>query len=515
MKISSCLFFLLVGFAGAAYAEVKLNSIFGDGMVLQRELPISVWGTANPGEQVMVQFAGQHLSGAADTAGKWLIILRPLPASAEPRELIVTTANSKIKISGVLVGEVWLCSGQSNMEWALGRCTGGPEAVTNSANPQLRLCTIPHNSAMTPQDEVATKWVVSGPGSTKFFSAIAWWFGSKLQKELGVPVGIINDSYGGTQIQDWMAAETLRKGPWPHDKSTDIALAKADHDQRKARFQPAMDKYLAEKAAAIKNKTPVPELPAGWPGDFRGPSVLWNGMVAPLLKLSLRGVLWYQGESNAYLGVGDTYASLLPAMIAGWRAGFAQPDLPFLIFQISAYRKPQTDPNEASGMAELREAQLKTALTMPHSALVVTMDLGETNVHYLNKEPAGERGLNAALGLAYGRQLEFTSPTYRSWEIKGDQALVHFAHAAGGLAAKGNPLSGFVIAGEDHKFVFADARIEGETVIVSSPQVSKPVAVRYGWADFPKVNLFSKARLPASPFRTDDWPNSNPKNPKK
>ena len=505
MKKIRCLLLLLVGFTGVASAGVKLNGIFGDGMVLQRELPISVWGTANPGEWVTVEFAGQKLFASADTSGTWLIKLSPLLASAEPRELIATTAHSKIKISGVLVGEVWLCSGQSNMEWALGRCTGGPEAVMNSANPQLRLCTIPHNPQITPQDDVATKWVESCPGSTKLFSAIAWWFGSKLQKELGVPVGIINDSYGGTQIQSWMRLEILKQGPWPQDKSTDIMLSKADYDQRKAKLQPAMDKYLAEKARAIKDKSPAPDMLACWPGDFRGPSVLWNGMVAPLQKLTIRGVLWYQGESNAYVGVADTYKWLLPAMIADWRVGFAKPELPFIIYQISPNRKPQTDPNENTGIAVLQEAQLKTSLATPHTALVVTMDLGETNVHYLNKEPASERGMKAALGIAYGRQLEFTSPIYRRLQFEGDQAVVHFVHAAGGLAAKGNLLSGFVIAGEEHKFVFADARIEGETVIVSSPQVSKPVAVRYGWADFPKANLFSKEGLPVSPFRTDDW----------
>ena len=507
MKKISCLLLLLAGFAGVASAEVKLNGIFGDGMVLQRELPISVWGTANPGERVTVQFAGQKLSAPADTSGTWLIKLSPLPASAEPRELIVTTADSKIKISGVLVGEVWLCSGQSNMEWALGRCTGGPEAVTNSANPLLRLCTIPHNSQMTPQDDVATKWVESGPGSTKFFSAIAWWFGSKLQKELGVPVGIINDSYGGTQIQSWMRLEILKQGLWPQDKSTDIMLSKADYDQRKAKLQPAMDKYLAEKARAIKDKTPAPDMPAGWPGDFRGPSVLWNGMVAPLLKFSFRGVLWYQGESNAYVGVADTYKWLLPAMIADWRAGFARSDLPFIIYQISPNRKPQTDPNENSGIAVLQEAQLKTSLATPRTALVVTMDLGETNVHYLNKEPAGERGMKAALGIAYGRQVEYSSPVFKSMTFKGGEAVLRFANAGKGLMAKGGPLNGIVIAGEDHKFVFADARIDGDTIVVSSPQVSKPVAVRYGWADFPKANLFSKEGLPATPFRTDDWRN--------
>lgn len=470
-------------------------------MVLQREMPVPVWGQADPGEKVTVGFAGQTQTTTADANGKWLVKLAAMSASAEPRTMKV---NDTV-IADVLVGEVWLCSGQSNMEWALGRSTGGPEAVTNSANPLLRLGTIPHNSQMTPQDDVATRWVESGPGSTKFFSAIGWWFGSKLQKELGVPVGIINDSYGGTTIQSWMSLQTLKQGPWPQDKSTDIRLSKSEYDERKASKQPAMDKYLADKARAIKDKTPLPDFPAGWPGDFRGPSVLWNGMVAPLLRFSIRGVLWYQGESNAYVGVADTYRCLLPAMIADWRAGFSRPELPFIIYQISPNRKPQTDPNENSGIAVLQEAQLKTALATPHCALVVTMDLGEANVHYLNKEPAGERGVKAALGIAYGRQVLYSSPVFKSMTINGGEAVLRFANSGKGLVAKGGPLSGFVIAGEDHKFVFADARIDGDTVIVSSPAVSKPVAARYGWADFPKANLFNSEGLPASPLRTDDW----------
>ena len=475
-------FFIALVFPSVLHAAIKLPAIFADHMVLQRDAAVPVWGTAVPGENVPVEFAGQKKTATADANGKWLVQLDPMKESAEPRELTV----GSIVIRDVLVGEVWLCSGQSNMEWALGRSTGGTEAVAASANPQLRLCTIPHNSQMTPQEDVPAKWAVSGPDSTKYFSAIAWWFGSKLQKQLGVPVGIINDSYGGTQIQHWMPIETLRKGPWPQDRSTDITLAKADHDKRVAEAQ--------KKPGAAK------------PGDFRGPSVLWNGMVAPLLKFRVRGVAWYQGESNGYPGVADTYGALLPALVTDWRTGFGQPDLPFLIFQISSYRKPQTDPNEASGMAQLREAQLKTVQTTPHTALVVTLDLGEPDVHYKNKEPAADRALQAALALAYGRDLESSGPIFKSFESAGDKAILHFTHGGGGLVAKDGSLTGFVVAGADQKFAFADARIEGDAVVVSSAQVAKPVAIRYGWADLPKANLFNQAGLPASPFRTDNWP---------
>ena len=503
-KISS-IFLLLAAFPGGLSAEVKLNGLFGSGMVLQRERPVPIWGEATPGESVTVEFAGQKKTGMADPNGKWLVRLDPLTASADSRALRVTGKDSTVQLEDLLVGEVWLCSGQSNMEWALWKCIGGPEAVASAPNPGLRLCTIPHNSQFTPQESVSAKWVASGAAGNKNFSAVAWWFGSKLQKELQVPVGIINDSYGGTRIESWMSEKALKNGPWPQDKTTVRDLAKAQYDELKAKMQPAMDKFLADKAKAILDKQPEPTQPAGWPGDFRGPTVLWNGMVSPLLNFSIRGVLWYQGESNAYVGVADTYKALLPVLIREWRAGFGQPELPFIIYQISPNRKPQTDPNEYSGIAVLQEAQLKTAQTTPHTALVVTMDLGETNVHYLNKEPAGERGMKAALGIAYGKSLEYSSPMQDSFHIEGTQAVIHFAHAGGGLVAKDGPLSGFVVAGEDHQFRFADARIDGDKVVVSSPQVPKPVAVRNGWADFPKVNLFSKEGLPAAPFRTDDW----------
>lgn len=489
--------------AVASGRATELSRLFSENAVLQRDRSLPIWGTGRNGESITVTL-GERSATTTVSDGKWRVELDALPAGG-PLTLTVM-GDDALTVTNVLMGEVWLCSGQSNMEWALGRSTGGPEAVMKADNPQLRLCTIPHNSQMTPTGDVAAKWEVSSAGTTRFFSAIAWWFGNKLQHELGVPVGIISNPYGGTGIECWMSRETLRKGPWPQDKHTDVALAKAQYDLIKAKLQPAMDKYLIDRAAATRSKTAPPPFPVGWPGEFRGPATLWNGMVTPLLPLSIRGVLWYQGESNAYPGVADTYAALLPALLADWRAGFAQPNLPFIIFQIAPNRKPQTDPNEDSGIAVLQEAQLKTALATPHTALVVTFDLGEPDVHYKNKEPAADRALKSALSLAYGRDLESSSPIFTSLEIGGGKATVHFSHATGGLIARDGPLTGFVIAGEDRKFVFADAQIEGDTVVVSSAHVAHPIAVRYAWADLPKANLFNGIQLPASPFRSDDWP---------
>ena len=486
-------------------ADIKLPGIFADHMVLQREVPVTIWGWAAPGEEVTVNFGGQQVKATADASGEWKATLVPMPASAESRVLTVTGKNS-VTINDVLVGEVWLCSGQSNMEWALSKSTGGPEALAVSTNPSLRFCTIPHNTQLTPQNDVGAKWVIGGDPSGKNFSAIGWWFGNKLQKQLGVPVGILNDSYGGTTIQGWMPVEALQKGSWPQDRWNDQAVAKADYDKKKEALQPAYDKYLADKAVAAQNKQASPEPPKGWPGDFRGPGTLWNGMVHPLENFRIRGVAWYQGENNAYVGIANTYRQMLPMLISEWREAFQQPDLPFLIFQLAPNRKPQTDPNEASGIAVVQEAQLQTVQKTPHTALIVTEDLGEPDVHYKQKEPAAERALNQALSVAYAKEGDFSSPVFKSIEIKGNEAVLHFDHAAGGLTSKDGQPVGFVIAGEDKKFVFADAKIDGESVIVSSSSIMKPVAVRYGWADLPKVNLFNAKGLPMSPFRTDDWP---------
>jgi sialate O-acetylesterase len=498
----SSLFFALIL---SVQAEVKLPAIFADHMVLQRQMPATVWGWASPGEKVSVEFAGSKVEITADATGSWKAELPPLEASAEGRSLTVKGSNT-LTVNDVLVGEVWLCSGQSNMEWALGRSDGGTNACATT-NPLLRLCTIPHNSQSEPASDVNAKWVISGDPSMKFFSAIGWWFGDKLQKELKVPVAILNDSYGGTTIQAWMPVGALRSGPWPQDiRWNNPELAKAEYDKKKAELQPAYDKYLADKAAAAQNHQPSPEPPKGWPGDYRGPGVLWNGMIHPLLPLRFRGVCWYQGENNSYVGIANTYGLMLPVMIAEWRHAFAQPDLPFLVFQLARNRKPQVDPNEASGIAVIQEAQLQSVAKTPHTALIVTEDLGETNVHYLKKEPAAQRAFNLALSQVYGQGGDAFCPAFKSIEIKGDQCVLTIDHAADGMKAEGGTAKAFTVAGEDRKFVFADAVIEGDKVRVSSPSVSKPAAVRYAWADMPDVNMFNAQGLPLSPFRTDNWP---------
>lgn len=486
-----------------ARAETRLNPLFADNAVLQRDAEVPVWGTARDGETVTVEIQGQKVATEA-TGGKWLVRLKPLTAGG-PLTLIVT-GDHQITLTNILVGEVWLCSGQSNMEWALAKSDGGTNAIAHATNALLRMGRVPHNVQFTPQAEVAVTWDLCRPATAKNFSAIPYWFGEKLQRQLGVPVGIINSAFGGTPIQSWMPAETLKQGPWPQEKWNDPAQAKADYDKKWEAARPLRNQYAAAKAAATARKLPVPPPPAGLPSEYKGATTLWNGEVAPLLPLRLRGVAWYQGENNAYVQVARDYKNLLPALIRDWRRGFEQPDLPFLIFQIARNRTWQTNANAPSGIAELQEAQAKVAQATPRAALVVSTDMGGPDVHYHGKEPVAQRGVNAALAIAYGQKIQFSGPVYQSVKFENGAAVVRFTETAGGLKTDGGALTGFVIAGADRKFFFADAKIDGDTVIVASPRVPVPVAVRYGWADLPKVNLFNAADWPASTFRTDDWP---------
>ncbi len=499
MRILLCAIFSVQFVSGA---DVSLAPLFCDHAVLQRDRPVPVWGSADPGTPVTVRFAKQSKHTLSSEQGVWRVWLDPLPASATPQTL---TANA-LTVVDVLVGDVWLCSGQSNMEWALARSAGGPEAVEHAENPLLRLCLVPHNSQRAPVSTVAAVWTYPSPRSVRTYSAIAYWFGDKLQRELGVPIGIINNSYGGTTIEGWMPSESLAQGPWPQDKRTDQALAFADYEKRKETMLPAMAAYESAKTTARAQGQPAPPFPAGWPGDFRGPSTLWNGMVVPLVPYGLRGVLWYQGESNAYVGIAHTYHQLLPALIRDWRQAFAQDNLPFIVFQLARNRDPQHDVNEPSGIAEVQEAQLMATRAMPFTTLVVTTDLGEKDVHYATKEPAAKRAVQVALQLVYGRTAAVGGPTMDRFSCDGGRAIIKFIQTTGGLRAADNTVDGFLIAGDDRVFHAADARIDGDTVIVESPAVRHPVAVRYSWGDFPPVTLFNGAGWPAGPFRTDTWP---------
>ena len=501
---------LTIAFGAWARADVTPHALISDGMVLQQESRVKLRGTAEPGENITVRFRGQEASVVAGEDGTWSV---PIDSQRAGGPFALTIAGkTTIAFKDVLVGEVWLCAGESNMEDVLHNSTGGEEAIANSSNPKLRLFTVPHGSRETPQEDVSGHWVASGPATTRNFSALGYWFGSKLQKALGVPVGLIQASYSGTNLEAWISQPALEALPKPIDRYADIARVKTEYAAALAKYQAAEAKSAKEAAtirkgagagAGARATTARPTKP----GPLRGPSMVYNGMIAPLLNYPIRGVVLSQGESNGDVGRAGTYGTLFPVLIEQWRTDWGLGDIPFVFVQIAPIRAREPAPNVPSGIAEVREAQRVTALRVPNTAMVTTTDLGDANgdIHNKRKEPAAKRLTLAALAVAYGRPEEYSGPLYDGMTVKANKAVIRFTHADSGLASRGGTLTGFTIAGADRRFVTAEAEIEGDNVLVSSPKVPSPVAVRYGWADFPVVNLWNKDGFPASPFRTDDF----------
>ncbi|MDX6765237.1 MAG: sialate O-acetylesterase [Candidatus Methylacidiphilales bacterium] len=486
-------------------AAVRLSALFTDHMVLQQGTTVPVWGTADPGENVKVSFAGQEKSATADASGRWRVELGSLTTSEEPRELAVSSDKSPapLKVADVLVGEVWICSGQSNMERQLGPRSGQQPLVNweqeaaSAQYPGIRHFTVDRKPSDTPLPDTAGKWEVCSPQTVPQFTAVGYYFGRDLHKQLKRPIGLIHTSWGGTPAESWTRNEALA------EKMPDVIEA-----QKKAvaGYAPALAQYQADeprlleewKAAVEKAKAagqPEPRKPAP-PRDplttQNRPSCLYNGMIHPLIPFAIRGVIWYQGESNA--GRAKAYQTLFPLMISDWRKQWGLGDFPFLFVQIAPFKNQNP---------EIREAQLLTWKKTPATAMVVTTDVGDANdIHPTRKEPVGARLALAARALVYGEKLEYSGPVFESARFENGQAVVTFSHA-GGLASSDGPLRGFILAGADRRFFPASAEIKGSEVRVSSPDVPQPNAVRYGWANVPDVNLVNAAGLPASPFRSD------------
>ena len=644
---------LVVVCAAVARAEVRLPAIIGDNMVLQQGMKVRIWGSANAGEHVTVTFEKKSVSAVADAQGQWQVWIGPLKAG-RPSEL---TVNGLI-VKNVLAGEVWLCSGQSNMEWPLINTVGGAETVAQAKNPEIRLFTVEHQTSATPLSDVQGHWVVTTPEDAAKFSAVGYFFGRELYQNLKVPIGLINSSWGGTPAEAWTSHDALASSPElkpildKYESSLNVApQAMYDYARALAQWE-EKNLYLdpgnkgealgyADPAASTTGwaKMDLPkqfeaagllidgavwfrkevELPESWSGkdlvlrftpiddhdvtyfngrkigatgretpnsymvlrryvvpgtlvhagrnviavrvfdsageggfsgggamsiepavngdteaiSLRGvwdykielalepkhpdwgtrpeaigtsnqnsPSVLFNAMIAPLVRFTIRGVIWYQGESNA--GRAYQYRTLFPVMIRNWRSAWGR-ELPFYFVQLANWHASKAEPDE-SDWAELREAQMMT-LREPQTGMAVTIDIGDENdIHPRNKLDVGRRLAAWALAGTYGQNVIPSGPLFDRFKIDGEKIRIRFKHGAGLKTSDGGPVKGFAIAGEDRRFVWAYARIEGDTVIVSSPKVVKPVAVRYGWADNPIANLYNKAGLPASPFRTDDWP---------
>lgn len=535
---------VLFGAHSVVLADVKLPAFFADHMVLQREMPVPIWGTADEGEKVTVTFAGQQKTATADTAGKWRVTLDKMPASAEPRELTVNGSNAR-KISDVLVGEVWLASGQSNMGFPLSSAHNAAETLASATDAQLRFFSVKNATAAEPQDDLHGTWEASDPNTAKGFSAVAYFFARELRAKLGCPVAILHSSWGGTPAQAWLSINALRQEPPFANYLQKWDEAVANHQEVLAHPE-AMEAYRRDLAQWQKEVAPAfndamkawnagpktspkptpakPEpanpdpmdipSPSSRPGT---PSVIFNAKIAPLAGYAMRGAIWYQGEANG--GQGVEYRKLLPRLIGDWRARWAQGDFPFLIVQLAAWDMDK-NPAPMHQWPWLREAQSLTVKTVPKTGLAVAIDVGNpADVHPKGKEPVGHRLALAARKIAYGENLVHSSPIFREMKIAGAKVRAQFAENGGGLVigsapwrADGDPqwpqdkLIGFTIAGEDRMWHDADAKIDGDSVILSSAEVPKPVAIRYGWANAPRCNLYNREGLPASPFRSDDWP---------
>ena len=636
----------LVGSCAMASASPSLPSLFSDHMVLQRGKPIPVWGSADPGESLRVTLADRSAEVVAGPDGRWRVVLEPLIAGG-PFTLVVE-GKTRLTVRDVLIGEVWVASGQSNMHFALRGSSTAAEDLPLASHGGIRLFTVPRSSSLKPKEDAGGRWVTCSPLTAGEFSAVAYHFGLELHLRLGVPVGLVQSSWPGTAAEEWTDAPSMAGEPdfaaihgrWlaVEDATTGVEDRPSDFDVsfddvrlvpdeppgaepilvgdfRKGTLQndlggewtyswesaplsrvemspagPPGEGWVLRNAGQLrfsdtallqlrfrKNGDPMDltrysgirfrhrgrglfkihvlqptivdwdnyctrtiaagaewsELEihfedlrqAGWgevrpfsPGALtvltievlpglpgtRPPGGLFNGMIAPLVPYAMRGVIWYQGEGNA--GRAWQYRKLLPTLIRRWRSAWQQDELPFLVVQLPNFGKRQAEPSE-SEWAELREAQLAT-LALPHTGLAVTIDVGEAgNVHPRNKRPVGQRLARWALGDVYRVENVYSGPLVELATVEGSRMTLRFRHAGSGLATlDGKALRGFAIAGLDRRFVWADSRIDGDSVVVESREVPAPVAVRYAWAANPDGNLGNREGLPASPFRTDEWP---------
>jgi sialate O-acetylesterase len=437
-------------------SPLGLPSVFGRNMVLQRDREIPVWGWSEPNDEITVSLASAKATTKADDKGKWKLRL-PAQKVGGPHTMTVAGKKHRTEFKDVLIGEVWVCSGQSNMQWGVNASLDAAKEISAANYPKIRLFTVPNVMEEEPVDDFDAGWDVCSPDTVPGFSAVAYYFGRELHKELDVPIGLINTSWGGSQCEAWTSREALESDP---------------------DFKPILERA----------KTDL------WMG--RG---IYNAMIHPLIPYGIRGAIWYQGESNAPRGI--QYRKLFPTMIRDWRERWGQGDFPFYYVQLCPFNRHETE------WPEVWEAQLMT-LSVPNTGMAVTTDIGDiNNIHPPNKQDVGKRLALWALAKDYGKtDLAYSGPLYKSMKVDGDKIRIAFDYAKGLKSRDEKPLSWFVIAGKDQKFHAAEATIDGDEVVIHSDKVSDPVAVRMGWSSIATPNLINEAGLPASPFRTDDWP---------
>ena len=514
-------------------ADVRLPEVFSTHMMLQRDQAVPVWGWAAAGEKVTVKFAGQEKTATPGRFGRWEVRLDKLAASAEPRVLEVA-GNNTLRIQDVIVGDVWICSGQSNMEWSLNGSMNAPAEIAAAKYPAIRLLNVPgHTTAPAPRAEAPGRWQVCSPQSIPHFSAVGYFFGRRLHKEAGVPIGLIGSNWGGTRIEPWTPPVGFRAVP--QLKALADQVNRTDYTVPAGR--PAWDAYfknleqwIPAARTAVDAGAPLPTQP-GEPGPHHGhePVAIYNAMIHPLVPYGIKGAIWYQGESNG--GEGESYFHKMQALILGWRKVWGH-ELSFYFVQLANWQNPNDNPAGGDGWAKLREAQVK-GLTIPRTGMAVIIDIGDArDIHPRDKQDVGSRLAQWALQQDYGKAIVPSGPLYKSHKVEGKTIRITFDHVGKGLmvgkkdglkptaqvmakAKEGaapaqmvpeTKLQRFAIAGKDQKWQWANAVIDGDTVVVSCDAVTEPVAVRYAFSMNPVgADLYNKEGLPASPFRTDAW----------
>ncbi len=525
-----------------ARGDVTLPPLISDNMLLESTKAV-VWGKADPGEKVTVKLGKSEAHATADKDGRWSVKLLGLQPGT-PGELTVSGKNN-LTVKNVAVGDVWVCSGQSNMEMTL-KCGHHPsggvanfdQEIAAANHPDIRMFTVPKKASETPVEDLEGKWEVCTPDVVAKWSAVGYFFGRKLNQDLKLPIGLIHTSWGGTPAQSWTPSDVIQADPefktvyWePRQKElSNIVELKAKYNNE------TLPAWQAKADQAKAAGLPVPGRPRPPYGPNEGPTVsaLYNKMIHGATPYGIKGAIWYQGEANAGGLDADRYSRLLPAMITSWRKAWNQPDFPFYIVQLANFQAPTPDPVDNS-WAHLRESQRLVAETLPHTGLAVTIDIGEEkSIHPANKQDVGIRLALAAEAQTYGKKIVYSGPAFAKVQFEGNTAKISFkpGTAAGLKTTDGTPVKSFAIAGEDKKFVWAEAKIEtpapaekakgkkkaeaqaaapAEPILVlSAPGVDKPVAIRYAWAINPPVNLVNEAGLPAVPFRTDNWPLAQP-----
>jgi sialate O-acetylesterase len=501
---------------GVSLGEIRMPAVFGSRMVLQQDQPILLWGWSEPGERITVTFRGQAVTTQADDAGKWRMTLASEKADENPASLAVKGSRSPaVVMEDVLVGEVWLASGQSNMEWTLNRTHTPIPEIQRAHYPRIRLFQVPRRASAEPESDVDAGWVASSPDTVRGFSAVAYYFGRELHHNLEVPVGLIQAAWGGTRIEPWTPVSGFRTEDETASILEDIQAA---HQEYKHIVQKALPQWISWIKAAQdsldRNGQPpalVPEPPQHPLAHSRQPTALFNGMIHPLVPYAIRGAIWYQGEANRNDGL--AYRPKMEALIQGWREVWDNADLAFYYVQLAPFNYAYSPEESGSDVLDFQRLPLiweaqSEVLALPHTGMAVVTDITNLNdIHPRNKKEVGRRLSLWALARTYGRtELVYSGPLYESMEKSQGRIRLFFDHADSGLVSlDGRPLSWFEIAGPDHIFYKAQAQIDGKTVVVWSPRVLEPEAVRMGWHQLAVPNLGNREGLPASPFRTDRW----------